>query len=105
MAILKERPAQMDGELFDLLFNSAEIANFAPRELNEYLADMETIRDRLSQLATAERAGREKGRKEGREEGREEGLKQAISRLLAFGMSPEDISKALGVPISEIRAD
>ena len=106
---LEEKPAQMQGELFELLFKSAEITNFAPVERNQYLSDMLTIRDIVSQNDMARRegfdAGIEKGRKEGREEGREEGLKQAISRLLAFGMSPEDISKALGVPISEIRAD
>ena len=61
----------MQGELFDLLFNSAEITNFAPRERNEYLSDMLTIRDRVNQLASAERRGREEGMAEGMEKGME----------------------------------
>ncbi len=104
MAILKERPAQMDGELFELLFNSAEIANFAPRELNEYLSDMETIRDRLSQLATAERAGIEKGRKEGREEGLKMGKLEVAKSMLANGIALEVIVSCTGLTEEQLKA-
>ena len=90
--------------LFDLLFNSAEIANFAPRELNEYLADMETIRDRLSQLATAERAGIEKGRKEGREEGLKMGKLEVAKSMLANGIALEVIVSCTGLTEEQLKA-
>ena len=62
MPILEDRPAQMQGELFDLLFNSAEIRNFAPRERNEYISEMETERDRINQLAYAKKEGLTEGK-------------------------------------------
>lgn len=92
IAELEDRPPQMEGELFDLLFNSAEIRNFAPRERNEYISEMETERDRINQLAYAEKKGIEKERQ------------STISRLLAYGMSPEEIAKALNVTLEEIAA-
>ena len=50
--------------------------------------------------------GLEAGRAEGLEAGREEGLIQgrnnAILSLRQFGMSPEDISRALDLPLKEV---
>ncbi|MBR4775317.1 MAG: Rpn family recombination-promoting nuclease/putative transposase [Bacteroidales bacterium] len=96
IAELEDRPPQMEGELFDLLFNSAEIRNFAPRERNEYISEMETERDRINQLAYAEKKGMEKGMERERQ--------STISRLLAYGMLPEEIAKALNVTLEEISA-
>ena len=35
MPEMEERPKELKGEIFDLLFNSAEINKFAPRERSE----------------------------------------------------------------------
>lgn len=92
------QPEGFDGEFFDLLFKSAEIANFAPTERNEYFQDMTTERDRANQLATAESKGLEKGLAEGRAEGRVE-----IARaMLKDGLHVEVIAKYSGLSVKEI---
>ncbi|MDR1144367.1 MAG: Rpn family recombination-promoting nuclease/putative transposase [Spirochaetaceae bacterium] len=47
--------------------------------------------------------GWEKGREEGREKGREEGLGESVKNLLDFGMSPEQISRALKLPLDVVQ--
>jgi len=103
---LQEQPAAMQGELFDLLFNSAEITNFAPRERNEYLSDMLTIRDRVNQLASAERRGREEGMAEGMEQGMEKGMEnkaiEVAKAMLADKVAPEIVAKYTSLPLEQI---
>jgi predicted transposase YdaD len=41
-------------------------------------------------------------RKESLEEGREEGLEEAVANLLAYGMTPEQISQALKLPLEDV---
>ena len=57
MSEFKERPEGLDGEIFDLLFKSAEIVNFAARERKEYIKDMTTRqpqkRSKMRPLSTA----------------------------------------------------
>ena len=52
--------------------------------------------------------GFEEGMQQGMEKGMEKGMEQerqsTITRLLAFGMLPEEVSKALGIPLEEIAA-
>lgn len=91
---MDERPEGVDGELFDLLFKSAEITNFAPRERNEYIKDMTTERDKANQLATAVRAGRAEGRAEEKAE--------VARNLLKMGLSVEAISQATGLDAEAI---
>ena len=85
---MTERPEWAVGEFYDLLFNSAEISNFAPSERNEYRKDMTTERDIKNQMAFAEKKGKV----------------ETAKNLLEMGMSPEDISKATGLPIEEIKS-
>ena len=40
---------------------------------------------------------------EGREKGREEGREETIAKLLAAGFDEEEIAKALGVSVEELR--
>lgn len=57
------------------------------------------------------RISREEGRKEGREEGREEGRKAGIEeekiasakRLLAMGLSPEQVASGVDLSIEEVK--
>ena len=90
--------------LFDILFNSAEIAKFAPRERNEYISDMDTIRDRLSQLATARREGREEGMEKGREEGIEMGKLEVAKAMLANGIARDVIVSCTGLTEEQLKA-
>ena len=115
MTALKSRPTEMQAEIFELLFNSAEIAKFTPQEKAKYEYDMTTERDRRNELAYSREEGlkegmekgREEGRQEGLEEGREEGRqegraegataeKQRITEVLReLGVSEEIIAKAI----------
>lgn len=40
ISTMEDRPKGLEGEIFDLLFNSAEIVNFAPMERDEYYYEM-----------------------------------------------------------------
>ena len=90
------------------LYKSAEISNFAPKELKEYRKDMTTERDIKNQMAFAHDKGKSEGREEGRKEGREEGKIEALHNtarnLLKIGMSPDNVSEATGLSVEEIKA-
>lgn len=59
---LENRPEGLDEEIFGLLFESAEIANFTPSERIKYEEDMTTERDIRNQIRFAEKKGMEKER-------------------------------------------
>ena len=108
MEHLTERPAELKQEIFRLLFNSAELANFVPDERAKYQLDMTTERDRHNQLVFAEAKGREQGRAEGREEGRAEGAREKAEEtaraFLKLGIQPETIAQGTGLPLEEVEA-
>ena len=83
------KPAGFDGEIFDLLFSSADLHNFAPDDKIKYLNDMTTERDIRNQIAFA----KDKGFEEGREEGRVEERERIVTALRDQGISEEIIAK------------
>lgn len=94
MENLQGMPEGFEGELFQLLFESAEIATFTPKEKINYEFDMTTERDIKNQIAFAEEKGIEKGREEGIQEER-----QRILEALRSQGVPEDIlAKAILTP-------
>lgn len=115
MTTFESRPKEMKSELFELLFESADISKFTPEEKVKYEHDMTTERDRLNQLAFSHDKGREEGLKEGREEGREEGRaeeraiaemeKKEIARsFLDQGVPAEIIAKSFGTSVEWVQA-
>lgn len=97
MTVLKSRPPEMAAEIFELLFNSAEIAKFAPEEKIRYEYDMTTERDIRNQIAYGREEGREQGLAEGLEKGREEGKAEErqliMKKLKEKGFSDEEIAE------------
>lgn len=83
---MEERPEGLDGEIYDLLFNSAEITNFTATEHQKYIEDMTTKEDIQRMIAYAE----------------DHGKAEMAHRLLALGVSKETIAKASGIPIEEL---
>ena len=89
----------------------AEIAKFTPQEMREYETSKMAYRDIKNSVDTAKREGIEigmkKGREEGREEGRAEGKHEAntetAQRLLAMGLSAEQVAKATQLPLEIIK--
>ena len=100
---------------FDRLFEEAEIAKFTPQEMREYEASKKAYRDIKNSIDTAKREGlaegieigMEKGMKQGMEKGRAEGKHEAntetAQRLLAMGLSAEQVAKATQLPLEIIK--
>ena len=95
MENLPDRPAGFEGELFRLLFESAEIATFTPQEKIRFENDMRTERDLKNQIAYAKEEGREEGLAIGREEGRKEEKARIVEELRKQGVPEEVIARAV----------
>ena len=93
-------PQELKGEIFDLLFNPAEINKFAPKERSEYIQDMTTERDRANQLATAE----EKGHAKGLAEGEAKAMRELAQSMLADGLDAPFVSKHTHLPLEDVLA-
>ena len=108
---------------FDRLFEEAEIAKFTPQEMREYETSKMAYRDIKNSVDTAKREGiaegKEIGMKEGMAKGKQEGLAEGMEkgraegkheantetaqRLLAMGLSAEQVSKATQLPLEIIK--
>ena len=103
MTVLRSRPPEMAAEIFELLFDSAEIAKFTAEEKVKYEYDMTTERDIRNQIAYSREEGREKGLAEGLEKGRAEGKAEGkaeerrliAQRLKQKGFSDEEVASVL----------
>ena len=104
MQFLPNRPIELRQEIFELLFESAEIAKFTPEEVTKYQFDMTTEKDRRNQLKKATEDGLKEGREKGRAEGRAEEIRSIAKRLLEMGSDIDFISQATGLPIEEIQS-
>ena len=102
-------------KVFDRLFEEAEIAKFTPQEMREYEASKKAYRDIKNSIDTAKQEGlaegleigMAKGIKEGMEKGRAEGKHEAntetAQRLLAMGLSAEQVAKATQLSLEIIK--
>ena len=112
---------------FDRLFEEAEIAKFTPQEMREYETSKMAYRDIKNSVDTAKREGiaegmeigmakgkqeglaegMEKGMAKGMEKGRAEGKHEAntetAQRLLAMGLSAEQVAKATQLSLEIIK--
>ena len=128
LQFLPERPFELRQEIFELLFESADIAKFTPEEKIKYDKDMTTDRDRRNQLKKAAEdgidqgieigidIGIEKGMEKGMEKGIEEGMEKGIEKgryetmrkniqsLLKAGMDREKIASVLEISLQELEA-
>ena len=92
MQFLEERPAELRQEIFDLLFQSVEIATFTPEDKIKYDFNMTTERDIRNQIRYAEKKGMEKER-----------LKNA-RKLKDLGFDPAIIAQATDLTVEQIQA-
>ena len=100
MGSFEKRPDGFAGEFFDLLFNSADIANFAPEDKIKYLNDMTTERDIHNQIEYARKEGIEKGIEKGREEERS----SIAAKLKTQGFPIDAIAEATGLSKEQLEA-
>ena len=107
---LTQRPKELCDKVFDRLFEEAEIAKFTPQEVREYEASKKAYRDIKNSIDTAKNQGKEEGlaegieigKKEGRKEGRIEANTETAQRLLAMGLSAEQVAEATQLPLNII---
>lgn len=92
MQFLEERPAELRQEIFELLFETANISKFAPEDKTKYDYDMTTERDIRNQIRYAEKKGRE-----------EQKLENARD-LKRLGVAIDTIAQALGLSVDEVQA-
>ena len=59
---------------------------------------MRTELDRIAEINYA----RDEGMQQGMQQGAEQSLVKNVTGLLNFGMSPEDIAKALDIPLEKV---
>ena len=92
---------------FDRLFEEAEIAKFTPQEMREYEASKKAYRDIKNSIDTAKQEGLAEGIEIGMEKGKAEGKHEAntetAQRLLAMGLSAEQVAKATQLPLEIIK--
>ena len=93
---LEEKPKQLEGELFDRLFEIARISNFNTEELAEYEANRMNMLDYNASMKFA--------RKEGIALGRDEGILQTARKMKAKGLNFALIAEITGLSEAEIEA-
>ena len=89
----------------------AEIAKFTPQEMREYETSKMAYRDIKNSVDTAKREGiaegmekgMELGMAKGRAEGKHEANTETAQRLLAMGLSAEQVAKATQLPLEIIK--
>ena len=91
---LTQRPKELYDKIFDRLFEEAEIAKFTPQEMREYEASKMAYRDIKNSIDTAKR--------EGKIEGKIDANTETAQRLLAMGLSTEQVAKATLLPLKII---
>ena len=104
MQFLEERPDVLRQEIFDLLFEAAEIATFTPEDKVKYEFEMTTERDIRNQIAFAKKNARAEGIIEGKAEGRMENGIESARRMLEDHLPIETIAKYSGLSIDQVRA-
>ena len=96
---------------FDRLFEEAEIAKFTPQEMREYETSKMAYRDIKNSVDTDKREGKQEGLAEGieigmekgRAEGKHEANTETAQRLLAMGLSAEQVAKATQLSLEIIK--
>ena len=92
MQFLEERPEDLRQEIFELLFDAANIATFAPEDKIKYEYAMTTERDIRNQIRYAEKKGMEKE------------AEQIARRMLEMSLSKDVIQQATGLTEEQIKA-
>ena len=101
---LENKPEALEGEIFDLLFNSANLSNFAPEDKIKYQNDMTTERDIRNQIAYARDEGREEGMEKGMEKGAAQSRTEIARAMLERGIDVTTVQECTGLSPAQIAA-
>ncbi|GHU89737.1 hypothetical protein FACS1894155_07180 [Bacteroidia bacterium] len=95
---LSDRPVELQGRVFDMLFRAAEIAQFTPIEMEKYnksVLEYSDVRDAVEYA-------RETGLEEGIGIGFEKGIISIVRKCLEKNMPVEDIADLTGLSEEQI---
>ena len=92
-------PEKFSEPLFKRLFMLAEIDKFTPEEKKQYIKSLENMGDFRNIINTAA----EEAKQQGHAEGRAEGIAEVAGKMLAAGMSIEEITRLTGLSEEEVR--
>lgn len=97
LTISRIQPPELRQEIFELLFDAANIATFAPEDKIKYEYAMTTERDIRNQIRYAEKKGMEKGMEKGTEQIARRMLdgNEPIEKIIKFTGLTEDQTLAL----------
>ena len=98
MGRLDRQPELLRREIYTKIFEACEIARFNEDKLIQFNKDMYDERRRNGELAAAIEEGMEKGL----ERGREEGIAEAVRKMMAAGMSVEQVCGIMGMTAEEV---
>jgi len=103
---LERIPDTLREQVFEQLFDTAEIARFTPDQVRSYEKSLKYYRDLKNSLDTAFDEGKEEGRAEGKEEGIEVGEqkkeRQVVINGLEQGLDKEVIASLTGLSLEAI---
>lgn len=106
MSSLLERPAELQGRIFEKLFQTAEIAKFNSRERREYELSSNAYRDIKNGMDSAKKEGLKEGLQQGLQQGLQEGELKAklemAKKLKAIELGSSQIAEVTGLPLEEI---
>ena len=115
-------PQELSGTILQTMYNKAALAAMSPEKRTIYISKTMSRNDELNSraemieealqegyakgrdegLAEGVIKGREEGRAEGRAEGREEGRADAAKRMVASGMTKEQVAAILQLSANEL---
>jgi predicted transposase/invertase (TIGR01784 family) len=96
---LEDIPTSLREQVFEEAFQTAEIAQFSPAQIEAYESSLKYYRDMKNVIDTAIEEGEARGEERGRAE-----EKRSIARSLkSLGVSWSDIARATGLSDEEIQ--
>jgi predicted transposase/invertase (TIGR01784 family) len=96
---LERIPDRLREQIFERVFEAAEIARFTPEQVRNYEDSLKYYRDLKNSLDTA----REEGREEGMDEGKLMEKVDMAKKLLSKGFDIKDVTELTGLTIKEIK--
>ncbi len=99
---LKGRPKWLQDEVYECIFRACEISAFTEEKRIEYETEMNDEKRLNGMMRAKLEEGIEQGLEKGLEKGREEERTDMVLKMYSKGMSAEDISALLDIPLAEI---
>lgn len=101
---LDEPPDPLQDEIFDQLFEVAEIANISPVEQDSYQDSLKYYRDLNNVVDTFWQEGKAEGIQEGLERGLAQGRQEGVQQMKTAGLASEAIAEYTGSSLAAVAA-